>query len=96
MALLLEPDEVAARVQLYTALQSALDDVVAAQKMPEQVPPGFHATWSEPFDFAASLLVDTVCARAWKSLRESAIKVAAERLRKAEDAVRRFEAGEEV
>lgn len=94
MALLLEPEEVAARVELYTTLQLAIADVQAAQALPDTAPDFVVVDYTEPT--GGERLLGEVCKRAWTSLRASAMKLAAERLRKAEEAVRRFEAGEDV
>lgn len=101
MALLLSPEEVAQRVALYTELRDALNGVVAAQRFPEEVPSGFSVYWEPqehgaPYDSDAHDVAQAVCCKAWKSLRTSALKVAGDRLRKAETAVQAFEQGDEV
>lgn len=96
MALLLNPDEIAARMALYKELSDAISELGGlSSQIPSEHPATLIVSWDDGAR-AAEDAVLAVCAARWPSLREAALTGAKARVRAAEERVKKFEAGEEV
>lgn len=96
--MLLTPEEVEARLKLYTDLRDALNELNALQNSVPEVCPSDLEVISEKrlLSDDAERRATFVVRRAWPALRKAMLADAQKKVDDAEAAVKAFEAGEEV
>lgn len=94
--MLLKPEEIAARIKLYADLQDAYAELTnVANTIPEVCPSDFYVG-SERLTEDGRTRIEFVMRRAWLALRKSVLADAQKKVDGCEEAVRKFEAGEDT
>ena len=93
---LLTKEQIEARVALYRDLLDAVHELEELEKLtPEQAPTDLHVD-SDYLVEDVKARADFVLVRAWPAMRNAILADAKKRVEVCEEAVRKFEAGEDV